>query len=160
MRRVGRRKLYTQWGPVGCALALSRYSSTGSNDFGPLEGNLLLVWWCNIVIGTQGLYPGLTFENTIQPTICGSHIHFWFWTFHHISNAADEWLCDMNSLRRTIPFCICLDLYQQTCLVAANNCTLMKICSCTLPMSYKDFWINVRVLKLAPGCEGKSHTWL
>ena len=27
-------------------------------------------------------------------------------------------------------------------------------------IQYKDFWINVRVLKLAPGCEGKSHTWL
>ena len=25
------------------------------------------MWWCNIVIGTQGLYPGLTIENTIQP---------------------------------------------------------------------------------------------
>ena len=66
----------------------------------------------------------------------------------------------MNSLRRTIPFWNFLDLYQQTCLVAANNCTSMKICSCTTPMLYKDFSMYVRVLKLAPGCEGKSRTWL
>ena len=25
---------------MGCAQAVSRYSSIGSNDFGPLEGNL------------------------------------------------------------------------------------------------------------------------
>ena len=37
MRRVGRRKLFTQWGPVGCAQAVSRYSYIGSNDFGPVE---------------------------------------------------------------------------------------------------------------------------
>ena len=40
MRRVGGRKLYTQWGPVGCAQAVSRYSFVGSNDFGPVERNL------------------------------------------------------------------------------------------------------------------------
>ena len=77
IRRVGRRKLYSQRGSVGFASAVSIYSSIGSIDLGPVEWREpFQMWWCNIVIGTQGLYPVLTIENTIQPTICGSHIHF------------------------------------------------------------------------------------
>ena len=37
MRRLGSWKLYTQWWPVGCAQAVSMYSSIGSYDFGPVE---------------------------------------------------------------------------------------------------------------------------
>ena len=34
------------------------------------------MWWCNIVMGTKGFYPGLTIENAIQPTTCGSTYTF------------------------------------------------------------------------------------
>ena len=90
MRRAGWRKLYTQWGPVGCAQAVSRYSSICLNDFGPVKRNLFI---CDdaTLRKYHSTYHIMRQSQTLQP-----------WPFHLLRNVADKWLYDMNSLGWTM----------------------------------------------------------
>ena len=62
---------------MGCAQAVSRYSSIVQMTLVLLKGTFSDVMMQHCYRNAGPLYyPGLTIENTIQPTICGSHIHF------------------------------------------------------------------------------------